>query len=81
MRKQTLKEATRLVRTSQGLHDVTRSGLGGCPEGGWPETQQAKRRLEDALPHRSERTYTACEIIDALYTVNNMGRYEYRVEE
>jgi hypothetical protein len=53
-------------------------GLDGCPVGGWPETQQAMQRLCDELPHRSERTYSVSDVVDALYTVDHADRYRIR---
>ena len=80
-KKQTLAQAVALVRTSRGLHDVTRCGLGGCPVGGWPETEQAIGRIEEALPLRSERSYTVDNIIGALYEIDHAGRYRYRIDK
>lgn len=80
MTKQTLTEAVELVRTNRGLHNVTRCGLGGCPVGGWAETQQAIRRITEELPMPNERSYTTHELIDALYEVDSAGRYQYRAD-
>jgi hypothetical protein len=55
-----------------------RCGLDGCPEGGWPETQQAISRLAEDLPHRSERSYTTSELIGAVYEIDHAGRYRIR---
>lgn len=55
---------------------VRRCGLGGCPEGGWGETEQARHRIVEVLPHRTERSFTVDEVIDSLYAVNPItGRY------
>lgn len=55
-------------------------GLAGCPVGGWPETQQAMRRLEDALPGHWARSYEPAEIVDALFDVDAADRYRLRGE-
>lgn len=69
MRRESLKQAVAKVK-----YDY----LGGCPVGGWPETEQAKRRLLDDIPRRAERIYTSAQLIDALYEVNSAGRYVRR---
>lgn len=74
MATQTLKQA--IAKANRGQI----SGLGslnGCPVGGWPETEQAKRQILESLPSRTERKYTLQELIDALYTVSN-DRYQRR---
>lgn len=45
--------------------------LEGCPVGGWPETQQAFRRIEDELPGGVD----ADEFVSAAYTVTSSYRY------
>jgi hypothetical protein len=74
MRKQTLKQAVAAVRAGK---IVLRCGLDGCPVGGWPETEQAKLRLAEELPRRSERSYSVDDLISALYVVDFAGRYRY----
>lgn len=75
---QSLKQALRLIRSGRGLCDVTRSGLAGCPVGGWAETAQARSRMIDALPVRSARAYSVDDIITALYAEDSAGRWQYR---
>ena len=41
----------------------------GLPLGSWPETQQAKRALIDALPRPGERAYSWEELVDAALVV------------
>ena len=57
---------------------VRRCGLAGCPEGGWAETDQAWRRITEELPFRDERAFTVAEVVDALYLVDEGGRYRLR---
>ena len=57
-----------------------RCGLAGCPVGGWGETDQAMRRLEEDLPRRSERTYSLADVVSALYYVDHADRYRVREE-
>lgn len=55
------------------------SGLVGCPEGGWPETEQAKRRLVDALPFRTDRNYSASDLIESALVIDRTTRrYRWR---
>jgi len=70
MAKQTLKQAVLLASTgkSRSLARASRA-LVGKPEGGWGETQQARSDILAELPHRSERTYTLGEFIEAVYYV------------
>lgn len=77
-RRQSLRQALTQVRS--GKIRVTRCGLDGCPVGGWGETRQAMDRIQAELPHRSLRTYTLTEIVDALYTVDGADRYRLRAE-
>lgn len=77
-RKQSLRQAIQLIRSGRGLQEVTRCGIGGCPVGGWAETEQAMRRVSEELPLRSERSYSVDELISALYYVDAAGRYQYR---
>jgi hypothetical protein len=74
MKKQTLKQA---ITTAERM-GALRCGLGGCPQGGWPETRQAMERIEDCLPRREMRTYALQDFVDALYTVDHAGRYQVR---
>jgi hypothetical protein len=71
---QTLKQA--IAKANRG--EIRGIGsLDGCPVGGWPETEQAKRQILDSLPSKSDRKYALQELIDALYTVSN-DRYQLR---
>ena len=53
----------------------------GCPEGGWPETAQARREILDALPARTARAYSVQNYIDAVYSIDGAGRYVLREEK
>jgi hypothetical protein len=55
-------------------------GLDGCPVGGWPETRQARSRLGEALPLRSERLYTVGDLVSFAMTVDYADRYRIRPE-
>ena len=75
--KQSLKQAVVLARTPGTL--IGRCcGLEGLPIGDWPATKQAMAQLMDALPLRSQRSYTAAELVDALYGDDGWGRYRSR---
>jgi hypothetical protein len=78
MAKQSLTQALALFRSGKGLQGITRCGLAGCPVGGWPETEQAKRRIADELPPRAMRSYTVDDVVGELYSVNHANRYEYQ---
>lgn len=78
------------VRSLEGAVYLARSGksqdlnraavrLDGCPEGGWPETQQALTDIEGWLPSRSERAYGVGEFVGALYEVDGAGRYRAKL--
>ena len=54
------------------------NGLAGCPVGGWPETEQALRSVREALPFRSERKYTASELVNAVMGVDHADRYVWK---
>lgn len=71
-RRTTLRDALRSQRLVAAIH---RCGLAGCPEGGWPETQQAMRRIADELPLRDTRAYRVHDVVDALYAIDHAGRY------
>jgi hypothetical protein len=51
--------------------------LEGKPTGNWPETQEAIAQLRDFLP----KGVDTFEWIDAMYTVNEAGRYRLQLEE
>lgn len=67
---QTLTQALHLATTGKSAA-LTRAAnyLIGLPEGGWPETMQARERILAELPIRSERSYTLSEWIAAAYRV------------
>jgi hypothetical protein len=77
---QTLKQAIHLATTgkSRALRSAALE-LDGKPVGGWPETQQALRQIDDALPLRSEREYASDEFIAAMYTVDSADRYRANI--
>ena len=72
---QTLSSAVQAVTIGR-----LKVGLDGLPIGGWPETQQAIRRLTEELPLRSQRSYTVSDLIDALYHTSG-DRYVSRARE
>ena len=73
-KKQTLNQALNNPSIRRALGSFV-----GCPEGGWGETDQAERRLNDALPYRFQRTYTMSELINAALEVNEATqRYQWR---
>jgi len=76
---QTLKQAIHLARTGQD-RSLARAAhyLDGCPEGGWGETDQAVRQIQDELPLRGERSYTLREFIEAAYSLDHARRYRTR---
>lgn len=74
--KETLKHAVAKFHLGRGGY--ARGGLAGCPAGGWPETEQAFRRIADALPLRDMRSYTVQQFVEACYFVDHAGRYQVR---
>lgn len=68
--------AKRLALIDSGREPIT-CGLDGCPAGGWAVTLQARSRLADALPPRSERSYTLTELVDACYVLDHADRYRW----
>jgi hypothetical protein len=77
-RNQSLAGGVRLFHAGR-LGAAHRCGLDGCPVGGWPETEQAIRRLADELP--AARSYSTSALIDAVYLVDHAGRYRTRTED
>jgi len=75
-----LEGAVYLARSGKS-RDLTRAAvrLDGCPEGGWPETQQAWRDIESWLPLESERSYDVATFVDALYAIDGAGRYRAKI--
>lgn len=76
MSKQTLKQAIHLAQSgkSRELRSAALE-LDGKPQGGWPETEQARRAVREALPLRSQRDYTLGEFIEAVYEIDSSDRY------
>jgi hypothetical protein len=68
----------RWLSKEKNRESVRSCGLVGCPEGGWGETQQAMRRIQEELPFRDERLFTVREVIDALYLVDKSDRYQLK---
>jgi hypothetical protein len=86
MTKQTLKGAVYLAVSGQskGLQRAA-AYLHGKPEGGWPETMQARHNIEEDLPGHWARAYTVQQFIDALYYIETWsggaGLYRSRTAE
>lgn len=72
-RKQSIQAALKSEDIRRAL-----SGLVGCPTGGWGETEQAIRQIEDTIPHREMRAYTRNQLIDAALTLDHADRYTWR---
>lgn len=51
-------------------------GLSGCPVGGWPETEQAFRRIYETLPYQTPRDQRDMFVSKHLMVVD--GRYAFR---
>ena len=73
---QNLKQALSLAMSGTRPYSYAATALAGCPEGGWPETEQARRQIVEYLPARSERSYTVSEFIAAAYTLDHTQRYQ-----
>lgn len=73
---QTLKQAIHLATTghSRNLRRAA-TALHGCPVGGWGETDQAWRQIEDLLPGHWDRDYTVETFVAAAYTTDHAQRY------
>lgn len=65
------------LRSEKNQELVRKCGLAGCPVGGWPQTAQAIRRIQDEIPHSEQRTFSVYSVINALYRVEN-DRYVLR---
>lgn len=67
---------TTLRRLSDGTASksirIAAYALNGLPVGGWPETQQAMRLIENELP----RGIDCDDFVDAVYIITSSGRYE-----
>lgn len=57
---------------------VALNGLAGCPAGGWAETDQAMRRIADALPAKAQRSYTLYQLVAAAMRLDHADRYQWR---
>ena len=79
-KRETMSHGKKTINGAVRSRNIRRAlaGMVGCPVGGWAETVQAKRALIDELPLRSERNYTADELIDRALTVDFAGRYALR---
>ena len=74
---QTLKQAVQLIRSGQSQSMSRAAGyLLGLPSGSWPETSQARQRVLGDLPLRAERAYTTSEFVEAVYCIDDQGRYQ-----
>lgn len=78
MTSQTLTQAIFVARKPGTCLHRAINGLVGCPIGGWGETDQARRRVVDELPRRSERDWTASQLIEAVLDEDYAGRYAWR---
>ena len=75
----TLKTAISIARRPGTDINRALSGLVGCPAGGWGETAQAYRRVEEATPHPSERDWRVDALVSAVLAVDDTtGRYRWR---
>lgn len=81
-RRQSLACAIRRARSGES-RDLARAAraLDGCPVGGWPETEQAKRAILNDLPLRSCRSYTVDQWIAAVYRVDSADRYRSTLDD
>lgn len=75
-RRESLAACLRALRAGRRPH-LARAlvALAGCPVGGWGETDQAMRRVADALPFRADRTYTLDGLLDATMRVDTADRW------
>jgi hypothetical protein len=74
----TLPQALATIRTQPTCSLARACQLDGLPVGGWGETAQARSRLVEALPWRTDRDYTADDLIAALYAIDSADRYQRR---
>jgi len=73
MTKKSIKSAIKSADIKRALN-----GLVGCPAGGWPETQQARNCIIDALPIRADRSYSVDDLIAYAMIVDHADRYQFR---
>lgn len=74
---QTLQQALHLAKSGKSRDlAFAANALTGCPEGGWAETDQARRQILEWLPLRCERGYTIDQFIAAAYAVDHAGRFQ-----
>lgn len=71
MRREGLKKAIALAHANKRLGVWQ---LRGMPCGGWPETQQARWQVREALPPEYGRTYTLSEFIAAIYDIDEKSQ-------
>ena len=74
--RQSLRTAIRAASRPGPLRQAL-CGLEGCPVGGWPETAQARGRVTDELCHRSERSFTTADLIEAVMHEDSAGRWRW----
>ena len=72
-RPQSIVQAMQCVWIRRGL-----VGMIGCPVGGCGETDQARRRLAEMTPHRSERDYAVSDLIEYALYEDRSGRWAAR---
>lgn len=69
---QTLEQAKMLAESgkSESLRRAAWA-MHGRPVGAWGDTAQARQNLVADLPARSQRSYSASELIEAMYDIRN----------
>jgi hypothetical protein len=72
-KKQSIAMAMRSTKVRMALNQLV-----GCPRGGWPETQQALRQIQDTLCPGSARNFTVLALIDSQMVVDVSMRYRWR---
>jgi len=75
---QTLTQALHAARVQDSNINRGLAGMVGKPVAAAAETQQAYKTLLDLLPARSQRAYTADELLDAAMRESSGGRWEFR---
>lgn len=64
-----------IAAASRGTLRRAIRGIDGCPFGGWAETVQAVRRIEDELP----AGYTVADVLRAVTTRDHADRYRVTI--
>jgi len=69
----TTKTRTRIQKylVADASREARSCGLDGCPVGGWAETEQARRRLAEALPYN----ISVRDFVGVAYIEDATGRY------